>query len=200
MVLLYGPFAGYIASPCPAGHGLHVHGENVLLEVLDDADHPCQPGQTGHVVLTTLHNFLTPLIRYDIMDEATVGPEPCPCGRGLPLFSSVLGKRRPFIQLPNGLYKFPTALLHGLWKVAGFHQYQVIQRAVDHVVVCQVPDRSWTAEHPGRIKQIVQEFFEAPIRVEVQTEDFLELPAGGKLVDVVSELESGPASPHRTRS
>src|SRR5262249_20787843 len=28
--------AGYIASPCPLGHGLHVHAENVLTEVLDE--------------------------------------------------------------------------------------------------------------------------------------------------------------------
>ncbi|MDX1944237.1 MAG: hypothetical protein SFU86_02440, partial [Pirellulaceae bacterium] len=29
--------AGYLASPCPVGDGFHVHGENVILEVLDEA-------------------------------------------------------------------------------------------------------------------------------------------------------------------
>ena len=37
--------AGYLASPCPAGDGLHVHAENVILELLDDADQPCAPAQ-----------------------------------------------------------------------------------------------------------------------------------------------------------
>ena len=41
-------------SPCPAGHGLHVHAENILTEVLDADGNPCPPGQTGgrdgHVV------------------------------------------------------------------------------------------------------------------------------------------------------
>src|SRR5262249_5890041 len=63
--------AGYLASPCPEGHGLHVHAENVLLEVLDDDGQPCPPGQAGRGVLTTLHNFLTPFIRYEIGDAAT---------------------------------------------------------------------------------------------------------------------------------
>ncbi len=79
--------AGYIASPCPRGHGLHVHAENVLAEVLDADDRPCLPGQTGRLVLTTLHNFLTPFLRYDILDDVTLCPARvpagavCPCGR-----------------------------------------------------------------------------------------------------------------------
>src|SRR5208282_3820411 len=87
--------AGYLASPCPKGHGLHIHAENVIFEVLDEADQPCQPGATGRVVLTTLHNFRTPFIRYEIGDEVTLGQERCPCGRGLPLLTRVFGKRRP---------------------------------------------------------------------------------------------------------
>ena len=34
--------AGHIASPCPMGHGLHVHSENLIAEVLD-ADEPAVP-------------------------------------------------------------------------------------------------------------------------------------------------------------
>jgi len=85
---------GYLASPCPAGTGLHVHAENILLEVLDENGRPCRPGESGRVYITTLHNFLMPLIRYELGDEATPGPEQCPCGRGLPLLANVEGKRQ----------------------------------------------------------------------------------------------------------
>src|SRR5439155_10265812 len=87
--------AGYVASTCPEGHGLHVHAENVLLEVLDEQGRPCRPGETGRVVLTALHNFLTPFVRYEILDGATLGAERCPCGRGLPLLTGVQGRQRP---------------------------------------------------------------------------------------------------------
>ncbi len=89
------PEAGFLASPCPQGHGLHVHAEHVLLEVLDEHDRPCLPGQAGRVVLTTLHNSLTPLVRYETLDEAIPGPTACPCGRGLPLLAKVWSKRPP---------------------------------------------------------------------------------------------------------
>jgi phenylacetate-CoA ligase len=75
--------AGYLASPCTA-HGLHVHAENILLEVLDTSGQPCAPGQRGQVYVTSLHNLRAPLVRYELGDEAAADPAPCLCGRGLP--------------------------------------------------------------------------------------------------------------------
>ena len=42
------------------------------------------PGEIGRLVVTRLHHFATPLLRYDIGDYAEVG-DACPCGRGLPV-------------------------------------------------------------------------------------------------------------------
>ena len=109
--------AGYLASPCPAGHGLHVHAENVLLEVLDESDQPCGAGQVGRVLLTALHNFHTPFIRYEILDGAALAPDRCPCGRGLPLLTQVLGKRRPQFRLPDGRRKDSGFLVRQLRKL-----------------------------------------------------------------------------------
>jgi phenylacetate-CoA ligase len=68
---------GYIALQCPASENYHVQSENVLVEVLDDEGRPCRSGQTGKVVITALHNFAMPLLRYDIGDYAEVG-DACP--------------------------------------------------------------------------------------------------------------------------
>ena len=76
--------AGYIALQCPQAEHYHCQSESVLVEVLDDEGRPCTPGQVGKVVLTALHNFAMPLIRYENQDYAEVGP-PCACGRGLPV-------------------------------------------------------------------------------------------------------------------
>lgn len=182
--------AGYLASPCPEGHGLHVHAENVLLEVLDESNQPCQPGQTGRVVLTPLHNLATPLVRYEIDDEATVGARPCPCGRGLPLLAAVLGKRRPLFRLPDGRWKNTAWLVRGLFDAAGFRQYQIIQRAADHLVFRLVPATGWTPDQEQRIRALAAEFLEGPARVEIQLVDRIELPTAGKLRDVICEAET----------
>jgi phenylacetate-CoA ligase len=185
--------AGYLASPCPDGPGLHIHSENVILEVLDDRDHPCEPGATGRVVVTTLHNFLTPFIRYEIIDEGEVGPPKCPCGRGLPALSCVAGRRHPFFVLPDGRQKISTALVVGVRGIGGTHQFQIVQRAADHVAVRVVPNREWTDEHGRRITRIMHEYFEHPVRVDVELLPRFDLPRGGKLRVVESELQS--ASP-----
>jgi phenylacetate-CoA ligase len=187
--------AGYLASECPEGHGHHVHAENVLLEVLDGQDRPCAPGQTGRVVLTTLHNFMSPLIRYELLDEVTVGPERCPCGRGLPLLSRIQGRRHVMLRLPDGRLKYSIGLLAIMERLGGAHQFQVVQRALDHVRVQVVPNRSWTSEHPERLTGEIQEFFGAPIRVDVELLERFVLPPGGKLAAVVSELPPPESAP-----
>lgn len=186
--------AGYIASPCPLGHGLHVHAENVLAEVLDANSQPCQPGQTGRLVFTSLHNFLTPLLRYDILDDVTLAAAPCPCGRGLPLWTHVEGRRHPLYYLPGGRRKSSMGITLGIRKVGGCHQFQIIQRAVDHVVVRVVPDRTWHPDQAARMRLVVQEELESPIRVDVEEKAFLERPPGGKLRVAILEMEGTPAT------
>ena len=59
------------------------------------------PGKIGRVVITTLHNFAMPLIRYHIGDYAEVG-QPCTCGRGLPVLTSILGRVRNTLITADG--------------------------------------------------------------------------------------------------
>jgi phenylacetate-CoA ligase len=180
--------AGYLASPCPAGYGLHVHAENVIMEILDDADQPCKAGETGRVVLTILHNFRTPFIRYEIGDVATLAPEPCPCGRGLPLLTRVHGKVRPHFRLIGGRRKHSSDLVHAITTVGGHHQHQVIQKALDQVIVRIVPNLDWTADHGRNLIDAVHVFFEAPVTVQLETKQRLELLAGGKLQSMICEV------------
>ena len=81
---------GYIALQCPASDAYHVMSETVLVEVVDEHGAPCPPGATGRVLVTPLHNFAMPLLRYEIGDEAELA-EGCPCGR------TPAGKLRPFL-------------------------------------------------------------------------------------------------------
>ena len=187
--------AGYMASPCPSGAGLHVHAENILAEVLDADGNPCEPGQTGRLVFTALHQFLAPFLRYHIQDEVTLAPGPCPCGRGLPLWARVDGRRLPLLHLPDGRSKASIWVTLVLRQVGGCHQFQAIQRARDHVVIRVVPDRTWTPDHAARMRRAIQDGFGAPIRVDVEEHGCLPRPDGGKLNIIVNEMEGGAASP-----
>jgi len=84
---------GHIALQCPDHEHYHVQSECVLVEVLDGQGRGCAPGGFGRVVITTLHNYAMPLVRYETGDFAEVG-DPCPCGRGLPVLRRVVGRPR----------------------------------------------------------------------------------------------------------
>lgn len=180
--------AGYVASPCPLGHGLHVHAENVLLEVLDAQGQPCAPGAMGRVILTPLHNFATPLIRYDILDEVTPGPASCPCGRHLPLLLAVHGKQRPLLRFPGGRVRNSVGLVEALRNLGGVSQQQVVQRAIDHMLIRVVPSSGWSLTQGERIRHVAAEYCGADVRIEVEILPCLSRPTGGKLLEVVSEL------------
>ena len=123
---------GYIALQCPEQEHYHVQAENVLVEVLDDEDKPCKPGETGRLVVTSLHNFAMPLIRYEIGDHAEVG-EPCPCGRGLPVLNRILGRSRNMLVLPNGEQRWPLVGFREFRDIAPIRQYQFIQDSTSHL-------------------------------------------------------------------
>ncbi len=183
--------AGYMTSPCPSGTGYHVHAENILLEVLDADDRPCAPGQQGRVVFTTLHNHRTPLVRYVIGDEAVVGPEACPCGRGLPLLREVLGKRRPPMQLPDGRTRHSADLAEAVSAVGGVLQYQCEQQTPDRLLVRIVPGSTWSADHTRRVVSAAHGFFESPIDVRVEIVERVPLGPGGKCSSIIALPEAG---------
>jgi phenylacetate-CoA ligase len=180
---------GYLASPCPAGNGLHVHAENVLLEVLDNEGRPSAAGATGAVYITHLHNLRGPFVRYELGDQATVGADPCPCGRGLPLLNDVQGRRYPMLEIPNGRLKHPGTVAAKLRLLGGHWQHQVIQKSLDHVVVRLAVEPTWTEQHTTELKRFLVEFFEAPIRVEVELHERLAVPESGKFQSIINEIQ-----------
>ncbi len=92
---------GMIAIQCPEHPHYHVQSESLFVEVLNERGEACAPGETGRVVATDLHNFALPLVRYEVGDYAEVGAA-CPCGRGLPVLSRIMGRQRNMLTLPSG--------------------------------------------------------------------------------------------------
>jgi phenylacetate-CoA ligase len=90
-----------VAGECDAGL-LHVFAFNNYVEVLDNENNPVKEGETGKIVVTTLHNYSMPLIRYDIGDMAILGPKRCKCGNPLPTLKEVTGKSRDFFIKEDG--------------------------------------------------------------------------------------------------
>ena len=98
---------GYIALQCPVHDHLHVCSPSLVVEVVDDEGNACDVGVPGRVLVTSLHNFAMPLIRYDIGDIAEFG-EPCDTGINWTVLNQVNGRLRDSVTLPNGEFHLVT--------------------------------------------------------------------------------------------
>jgi len=178
---------GYIALQCPVSGHYHVQSENLIVEVLDQNGAPCAPGEIGEVVVSTLHNFAMPLIRYASGDFAEMA-EPCACGRGLPALRRIVGRQRNMVVRPDGVRHWPSFPSEAWREIAPIAQIQLIQDALDHVAVRLVTPRPLSADEHAQLTVALQECLNYPFNISFQRVDAIPRGAGGKYEDFVSQL------------
>ncbi len=175
---------GYIALQCPEHEHYHVQSEHLLVEVLDDQGRACGPGEIGRVVVTTLHNFAMPLIRYALSDYAEVGA-PCSCGRGLPVLTRILGRSRNMLTLPDGRRVWPTFPAMR-YSAATIRQLQIIQHTRDRVEARFVAERVLLPEEEQLLVTAIHDAFGYPFAVTLTPVPEIARSAGMKCEDMIS--------------
>lgn len=184
--------AGNVALECPQRPGqYHVQAESVLVEVLDEAGRPAPPGELGRVVLTPLHNFAWPLLRYEVGDWAEPG-EACPCGRGLPVLRRIVGRQRNLAVTPDGRRYRPAIVLSGVDDLradAPIRRFQVIQRAPTKVEVLLEVERPLDHQQVGRLQTEIERAFGTRLDLAVTYLDEIPLGPQGKFEDFRCEID-----------
>ena len=164
-----------------------MQAENVLVEVLDAEGRPCAPGEAGRVVVTDLHNFAMPLVRYEIGDYAEPGAD-CDCGRGLPVLRRILGRVRNTLVTRGGERYWPTFGGRAFLDIAPVRQHQFVQRSFDLVEARLVVDRRLDAAQEERLRRHILSRLPAGIEVSIVYCEAIPRSASGKFEDFVSEV------------
>ena len=156
---------GVMAFQCPGKDHYHVQAESLIVEVLHPDGSVCGLGETGEVVVTSLHNFALPLIRYRIGDFAEVG-DACECGRGLPVLARIHGRQRNMITLPSGQQHWPSFTGKFWREIAPVEQFQLVQHRIDDIEARYVMARDLDAAEQQQLERALQERlrFPHPIR------------------------------------
>jgi phenylacetate-CoA ligase len=183
---------GYIALQCPEFEHYHIQSEIVHVEILDENHRPCEPGQTGRVVVTPLHNVATPLIRYEVGDFAEAGA-PCPCGRGLPVIKQVFGRVRNMLHYPNGNQVWPNFGWEDIYVNDSVKRFQVIQKTLEKIEVRLVCRSPLNGGDEDLIRQRLRKTLEYPFEIDITYHETLERSRSGKFEDFKSEL-AAPSS------
>jgi phenylacetate-CoA ligase len=181
---------GCIAAQCPVSGQYHVMAESVLVEIIGSDGMPCRPGEIGRLVVTKLHNFATPLIRYELRDHAEAGA-PCPCGRGLPTMARILGRSRNLLTLPTGEQSWPVVGFREYRDIAPVLQYQLVQLTLQDIEVRFAVDRPLTDTEESRLATVIQRALGYPFRLKfVYFPDEIPRGPGGKFEEFVSRLDA----------
>jgi len=181
--------AGYLALQCPDSENYHVQSENALVEVLDDTGSPCAPGEIGRVVITDLHNYASPLLRYDIGDYAEVG-EPCQCGRGLPTLTRIIGRERNMWIRPDGRRAWPLVTSKKMRKAAPYRQLQLEQQSINSITVRLVPEGFFGFDEEKALTSAIHECLGYPIGLRFEVVDSIPRGRNGKFEEFICLVNS----------
>ena len=187
----YGSTEAFLAWECPKGN-YHVNAEHVVIEIVDDNGKAAAPGTMGRILVTTLHNRLMPLVRYEIGDYAIAARESCSCGRTLPTIGKILGREINLFIDGNRKRFSPWALFRPLTAREWVKQFQIGQRDIGRFVVRFVSERPLAAADEAEIRAHFETILRFPATVAFERMPQLPRAPSGKFMMALNECpESG---------
>jgi phenylacetate-CoA ligase len=180
---------GYLALQCPVHDHYHVQSEALLVEVLNEAGRPCDPGEIGSVVATPFLNYAMPLIRYAIGDYATRGRS-CSCGRNLPVLQEIYGRTRDLLVLPSGESRYVWIGLRTFAEIPDIVQHQVVQKTLLEIEVKLVVRRPLGSEGEADLRRRLAETMGEQFVFSFTYHDTIPRAPNGKFFAFISELPS----------
>jgi len=168
-----------IAGECEYHEGLHINAENILVEAGN------QVGDPSDVLITDLHNFGMPFIRYEIGDLGVTVDEPCACGRGLPRLRSIEGRVLDALRTSDGRIVPGEFFPHLLKEIPEFVQYRVEQRAVNRIVISAVLTHELSSKSRELLHREISRVLGGDTQWEVEAvSNIPALPSGKRLVTI----------------
>jgi phenylacetate-coenzyme A ligase PaaK-like adenylate-forming protein len=178
---------GYIALQAPEGDHYLVPEEVIHVEVLDERDQPVKPGEIGRVVVTPLHNYAMPLIRYDIGDYAELGDTGSD-ENTLMRLNRILGRSRGMLTFPDGSRHWPHLPYENFEKAAGVKQYQLVQHTKHDLEFRCVVAELLTPTREQALTEILHEGLGYPFNIRFTEVAGISRSASGKFEDFISKV------------
>ena len=175
---------GLVGWECSQHNGYHLGAESVVTEY-----EPMVNGGAFKLVMTNLELTSMPFIRYETGDMGIPGgPEPCRCGRSLPLLKCVEGRVLDCVRLKDGRVISPYQITCRLEKLKGIQRYQVIQNDYNDFTVKIEPRRPATQVSERGIHNVLTGILGDAVKVEIEQDGQIGASPGRKFRVVESKL------------
>jgi phenylacetate-CoA ligase len=181
-----------IAWECVRCGLYHTCDDAVFAEVLTEDGREARPGEQGRLIVTALHSFAMPLIRYEIGDVVRRPAEAAACRIGFGTIDQIVGRLADHLPLPDGQWLGPCRLIEVAQSIAGVRRFRILQTSPLRVVVEVQREKEFGEEQAGRLRAGFERLLPAEVRVEIREVDDIPLTAGGKLRIVEAWRGGGP--------
>jgi phenylacetate-CoA ligase len=171
---------GVIAWECRETGLYHISDDSVVVEVLRDG-RPAAPGERGEVVVTSLHAYAMPFIRYRLGDVVTRGEDRCSCGQPFSTLSAIQGRVLDYFPLPDGRLLHPYIVNRRCFKwTPWIRDCQLRQERENLVRACLVPVRHPSDEELNQLEECMAAVLGTGVEVRIELSDEIPLEFNGK--------------------
>ena len=145
----------------------HVAHSNVIVECDDQLTSSFNGKVVGRLLVTHLHSYATPIIRYDVGDLGHL-EEQCPCGHDGPTISNILGRGKHFLRHPDGrllpFYMSTRMLLEAI----PFNECRIRQDKVDTITLELAERESVTPDEEMKLKKLFVKMTDPAFKIEIK--------------------------------
>jgi len=157
-----------VGFECQEQTGLHMAEDFALAEVLKDGE-AVGPGETGELVMTSLHNEIMPLIRYRTGDIVQVAEEErCGCGSSLMKLSAIHGRAEDGLVTEGGDSVLSLQVADYLESELGLRDFQLVQLAPGEVVFRCAKGDSGNSELLARVETHLESLLGLKVKLKVE--------------------------------
>jgi phenylacetate-CoA ligase len=115
-----------IAWECKRCGMYHTCDDSVIVEVLNE-NRPAAPGEEGDVVVTALHSYAMPFIRYRVGDRVSLPVSSTPCVIPFGTIGKIQGRSVDYLRFPGAVAVSPYRVMDQLDSLEEVRRYQVLQ-------------------------------------------------------------------------
>lgn len=172
---------GPIAFQCPDSDDFyHVAVANTLVEVVDKYGKPLPEGEPGSVLVTGLHQWASPAVRYDLGDIAALHAH-CPaCGATVPALSQLLGRKYFLLNSATHGLRHVRILAEHWLACANVREHRVVQTGASTFRAEVVLDHVMTEAERRALSDMLARLIGPEFTITLVQLDAIPWPPGAK--------------------
>ena len=181
-----------IAWECSRCGMYHTCDDSVIVEVWN-GDRPAAPGEEGDVVVTALHSYAMPFIRYRVGDRVLLPVSPAPCNIPFGVIHRIQGRSVDYLRFPGNIAVSPYQIMDQLDSIQEIRRYQVVQDDARSVQVTFEAAVANVSSIEQRVRDSLKQVLPGGVVIQSRRVDRIDSTAASKRRFVQSRITSAVA-------